>query len=178
MSPTLTVAGVGAGSVPLCASPSHHLAGMSADGVVAVSGSLVDIGGSAEVPAGVIAGGDSPVNRVQREEIARRMAALDYDNPLYGGTHREQWQAIALHLLKEYEFTDDTDRSTSKDFVRLCVLKDELRAASKVRITVNHAKEVFRILKLAVTGEWDRRGQYVYSRLPQSRLFLRRPLSM
>jgi hypothetical protein len=109
-----------------------------------------------------------PMNRHDREEIARRMAAMDYENEVYGGKHREQWQAIALHLLKEYEFTDDTDRKTSKHYVRLCALKDELRSSSRLRITVNHTKEFFRILNLVVTGEWDRRGHggvrgpYVY----------------
>jgi hypothetical protein len=108
------------------------------------------------------------MNRFERAAIARRMAAMDFDDAEHSGKHREQWQAIALHLLKEYEFTDATERTTSKDYVRLCVLKDELRSCSHVRITVNHVKEMFRILNLTVTGEWDRRGHggvrgpYVY----------------
>eukprot|EP00173_Palmaria_palmata_P001671 Plantae.Rhodophyta-Palmaria_palmata.ctg19591.p1 GENE.Plantae.Rhodophyta-Palmaria_palmata.ctg19591~~Plantae.Rhodophyta-Palmaria_palmata.ctg19591.p1 ORF type:complete len:237 (-),score=24.98 Plantae.Rhodophyta-Palmaria_palmata.ctg19591:102-725(-) len=109
-----------------------------------------------------------PNNCVDREIIARRMAAMDYEDPEVSGKHREQWQAIALHLLKEYEFTNATDRRTSKDYVRLCVLKDELRGGNNLWITVNHIKEVFRILNVPVTGEYDRRGHggvrgpYVY----------------
>ncbi|CAN8063794.1 unnamed protein product [Agarophyton chilense] len=111
-----------------------------------------------------------PATPVEREGIARRMAAMDYTDETYGGKHWEQWQAIALHLLNQYEFSDDTDRDTTRAYVRLCVLKDELRDAnpSGPRVTVNHCKEVFRILNLPVTGEWDRRGHggvrgpYVY----------------
>lgn len=115
-----------------------------------------------------------PSRRSEREVIARKMAAMDYESGPNGGKYSEQWQAIALHLLKEYEFTDDTDRRTSKDYVRLCVLKDELRAHSRIRITVNHTKEFFRLLNLEVTGEWDRRGHggvrgpYVYGIRPKS----------
>ena len=111
-----------------------------------------------------------PQNPMERENIARRMAAMDYNDETYGGKHWEQWQAIALHLLNQYEFSEDTDRETSRAYVRLCVLKDELRDANRngPRVTVNHCKEVFRILNLPVTGEWDRRGHggvrgpYVY----------------
>lgn len=106
----------------------------------------------------------------EREATARRMAAMDYHDDTYGGKHWEQWQAIAIHLLNSYEFCEDTDRETSKAYVRLCVLKDELRDANPngPRVTVNHCKEVFKILRLPVTGEWDRRGHggvrgpYVY----------------
>lgn len=101
-----------------------------------------------------------PRNSKEREAIARKMAAMDYYDEAYGGKHWEQWQAIALHLLEQYEFSEDTDRETSKAYVRLCVLKDELRNAHPEgpRVTVNHCKEVFHILRLPVTGEWDRRG--------------------
>lgn len=111
-----------------------------------------------------------PTTPLERQGIARRMAAMDYTDETYGGKHWEQWQAIALHLLNQYEFSEDTDRDTTRAYVRLCVLKDELRDAnpSGPRVTVNHCKEVFRILNLPVTGEWDRRGHggvrgpYVY----------------
>lgn len=111
-----------------------------------------------------------PCSILERENIARRMAAMDYHDENLGGKHWEQWQAISLHLLNQYEFSEDTDRETSKAYVRLCVLKDELRDANPngPRVTVNHCKEVFRILNLPVTGEWDRRGHggvrgpYVY----------------
>lgn len=101
-----------------------------------------------------------PSTPAEREAIARRMAAMDYYDEAYGGKHWEQWQAIAIHLLDQYMFSEDTDRETSKAYVRLCVLKDELRDANPngPRVTVNHCKEVFRILRLPVTGEWDRRG--------------------
>ncbi|CDF35207.1 deoxyribodipyrimidine photolyase [Chondrus crispus] len=111
--------------------------------------------------AGVDRGVQSgPKNPMEREEIARRMAAMNYYDDAYGGKHWEQWQAIALHLLDQYEFSEDTNRHTTKAYVRLCVLKDELRDANPAgpRVTVNHCKEVFRILQLPVTGEWDRRG--------------------
>lgn len=114
-----------------------------------------------------------PNNCADREIIARRMAAMDYEDPEVSGKHREQWQVIALHLLKEYEFTNKLDRHTSKDFTRLCALKDELREGSKVWITVNHIKEVFRILNVPVSGEYDRRGHggvrgpYVYGTRPK-----------
>lgn len=103
---------------------------------------------------------NGPKNPMEREEIARQMAAMNYYDEAYGGKHWEQWQAIALHLLDQYEFSEDTNRLTTKSYVRLCVLKDELRDAnpSGPRVTVNHCKEVFRILQLPVTGEWDRRG--------------------
>lgn len=118
----------------------------------------------------VVAGRRGPSTPREREEIARRMAAMDYHDETYGGKHWEQWQAIALHLLNSYEFSEDTERETSRAYVRLCVLKDELRDAnpSGPRVTVNHCKEVFKILQLPVTGEWDRRGHggvrgpYVY----------------
>eukprot|EP00170_Pyropia_yezoensis_P006859 contig_27947_g6881 len=65
----------------------------------------------------------------ERVKVTRRLAAMDYENSNFGSKHREQWAAIALHLLHEYELTDDTDRHTSKDYVRLCALKDEIRSA-------------------------------------------------
>ncbi|KAI0561070.1 deoxyribodipyrimidine photolyase [Gracilaria domingensis] len=117
-----------------------------------------------------------PSTPMQREGIARRMAAMDYTDETYGGKHWEQWQAISLHLLNQYEFSEDTDRDTTRAYVRLCVLKDELRDANPngPRVTVNHCKEVFRILNLPVTGEWDRRGHggvrgpYVYGCMKRS----------
>lgn len=114
-------------------------------------------GGRQEVD---VVGQGGPRNAMEREAIARKMAAMNYYDEAYGGKHWEQWQAIALHLLDQYEFSEDTDRETSKAYVRLCVLKDELRDANPdgPRVTVNHCKEVFNILRLPVTGEWDRRG--------------------
>ena len=118
-----------------------------------------------------------PNSPIEREAIARRMAAMDYHDENYGGKHWEQWQAISLHLLNQYEFSEDTDRETSRAYVRLCDLKDELRDANRnggPRVTVNHCKEVFRILNLPVTGEWDRRGHggvrgpYVYGCVKKS----------
>lgn len=123
--------------------------------------------------AGVVS--DPASDRAGRISIARRMAAMDYDNPKLDGKHKEQWQVIALHLLDKYEFCDDTDRQTSKSYVRLCVIKDQLREANREgpRVTVNHCKQVFGILGLPVTGEWDRRGHggvrgpYVYGLRPK-----------
>lgn len=115
-------------------------------------------------------GSNGPSTPMERQAIARRMAAMDYHDETYGGKHWEQWQAITLHLLNCYEFSDDTNRETSRAYVRLCLLKDELRETNPAgpRVTVNHCKEVFKILRLPVTGEWDRRGHggvrgpYVY----------------
>lgn len=103
------------------------------------------------------------------------MAAMDYDDPKLDGKHKEQWQAIALHLLDRYEFCDDLNRQTSKAYVRICAIKDQLREANRdgPRVTVNHCKQVFGILRLPVTGEWDRRGHggvrgpYVYGLRPK-----------
>lgn len=111
-----------------------------------------------------------PSSPLERKEIVQRMAAMDYQDEKYGGKHSEHWQAISIHLLNLYEFTEDTERQNNRAYVRLCVLKDELRDANPngPRVTVNHCKEVFRILNLPVTGEWDRRGHggvrgpYVY----------------
>lgn len=161
--PMLTTGGTPSMAVGAASSPGNPLVGVG--GVLAhpsVSGNGLPISSHAG------AGASGPASRYEREAIARRMAALDYEDSSEGGKHREQWQAIAQHLLKEYQFTDATDRQTSKDYVRLCVLKDELRSSSRVRITVNHVKGLFRILNLTVTGEWDRRGHggvrgpYVY----------------
>lgn len=101
-----------------------------------------------------------PTNSKEREAMARRMAAMNYKDDTFGGKHTEHWQIIAMHLLNQYEFFGDTDPETSTTFVRLCVLKDELRNSNHggPRVTVNHCKEVFQILRLSVTGEYDRRG--------------------
>lgn len=152
------VPGGGAGVIPVSGDKSPWVGGVGAAGA----------GGSSVEHAPTRSAVVRPTNCVERRDIARRMAAMDYEDQEVNGKHREQWQVIALHLLKEYEFTDATDRRTSKDYVRLCVLKDELRDGSRVWITVNHIKEVFRILNVPVTGEYDRRGHggvrgpYVY----------------
>lgn len=116
-----------------------------------------------------------PQTSTDRMRIAQLMAAMDYTNPLYGNKFQEQWQSISLHLLREYELTEETDRDTSRHYVRLCNLKNELIESDqhrdirlRAKVTTSNLKEFFKILNLPVTGEWDRRGHggtrgpYVY----------------
>uniref|UniRef100_A0A7S3E849 Uncharacterized protein n=1 Tax=Rhodosorus marinus TaxID=101924 RepID=A0A7S3E849_9RHOD len=90
---------------------------------------------------------------------------------------RELFRLIARNVHQLYEITDNTDRRTSRDSVRLCIIKDQIRsstlASPSVRVTVNHIKKFFQVLNLLVTGEWDRRGHggvrgpYVYGLRPR-----------
>eukprot|EP00177_Eucheuma_denticulatum_P000288 GFKZ01000493.1.p1 GENE.GFKZ01000493.1~~GFKZ01000493.1.p1 ORF type:complete len:1429 (+),score=134.87 GFKZ01000493.1:200-4288(+) len=153
-------AAAAAGGVPVGFSRSGGLGMRAMGNGFGAGGGPVAIGRSAGRQELDVVGQGGPRNAMEREAIARKMAAMNYYDEAYGGKHWEQWQAIALHLLDQYEFSEDTDRETSKAYVRLCVLKDELRDANPdgPRVTVNHCKEVFNILRLPVTGEWDRRG--------------------
>eukprot|EP00172_Hildenbrandia_rubra_P000648 Plantae.Rhodophyta-Hildenbrandia_rubra.ctg1353.p1 GENE.Plantae.Rhodophyta-Hildenbrandia_rubra.ctg1353~~Plantae.Rhodophyta-Hildenbrandia_rubra.ctg1353.p1 ORF type:complete len:768 (+),score=123.19 Plantae.Rhodophyta-Hildenbrandia_rubra.ctg1353:1305-3608(+) len=79
---------------------------------------------------------------------------------------------LAKYLASTYDFTPNTNRETSKDYVRLCNLKDEYHRRCidvKDKLKIYKIKSFFSdILKLQVTGEWDRhnhggvRGPYVY----------------
>ncbi|KAJ8903214.1 hypothetical protein NDN08_004324 [Rhodosorus marinus] len=90
---------------------------------------------------------------------------------------RKLFRLIARNVHQLYEITDNTDRRTSRDSVRLCIIKDHIRNSTlvppSVRVTVNHIKKFFQVLNLLVTGEWDRRGHggvrgpYVYGLRPR-----------
>ena len=79
---------------------------------------------------------------------------------------------FAKYLMSMYELTGNTDRHTSKDYVRLCNLKDNYHKqckSEKDKLKIYRIKSFFsKILELEVTGEWDRhnhggvRGPYVY----------------
>lgn len=83
-----------------------------------------------------------------------------------------EYHAFANHLATSYELTGNTDRHTSKDYIRLCNLKDDYHKqckSDKDKLKIYRIKAFFsKILKLEVTGEWDRhnhggvRGPYVY----------------
>lgn len=165
------VLGIGAESPRFATAPSADASApppQSAGGPQTPSGDPSSFGGGGSTSS-------APQDRAQRIAVARRMAAMDYDDPKLDGKHKEQWQAIALHLLDRYEFCDDLNRQTSKAYVRICAIKDQLREANRdgPRVTVNHCKQVFGILRLPVTGEWDRRGHggvrgpYVYGLRPK-----------
>lgn len=80
--------------------------------------------------------------------------------------------AFARYLSVTYELTVNTDRHTSKDYVRLCKLKDEYHkqcSSDSDKLKIYRIKNFFsQVLHLEVTGEWDRhnhggvRGPYVY----------------
>jgi len=81
------------------------------------------------------------------------------------------YECIALHLGRLYDFTHDTERETSTNYLRVCAIRDEIRnsESGSRKITINHLKEFLRDkLGLEVTGEWDRhyhggvRGPWVY----------------
>lgn len=87
-----------------------------------------------------------------------------------------EYHGFAKYLAATYELTASTDRHTSKDYVRLCNLKDDYHKQSdsdKDKLKIYRIKAFFsQILKLEVTGEWDRhnhggvRGPYVYGIRP------------
>lgn len=83
-----------------------------------------------------------------------------------------QFHGFAKYLSTTYELTSSTDRQTSKDYIRLCNLKDDYHKqckSDKDKLKIYGIKSFFsQVLKLDVTGEWDRhnhggvRGPYVY----------------
>lgn len=86
----------------------------------------------------------------------------------------DEFNGFAKFLNEYYELTANTNRQTSKDYVRLCNLKDDYHKQcntekEKEKFKIYRMKSFFsKILKLEVTGEWDRhnhggvRGPYVY----------------
>mmetsp|Transcript_10491 Transcript_10491/g.32066 ORF Transcript_10491/g.32066 Transcript_10491/m.32066 type:complete len:796 (-) Transcript_10491:71-2458(-) len=104
------------------------------------------------------------IDLAERKNIVGRIAA-DPSHELH---------KFAVHINSTYELTDNTDRCTSKDYVRLCTLRDQYHRSQdpiedSQRMTVYKVKNFFgKILKMEVTGEWDRhnhggvRGPYVY----------------
>lgn len=83
-----------------------------------------------------------------------------------------EYHAFARYLSVTYELTGNTDRQTSRDYIRLRNLKEDyLRQfpAEKDKLKIYSMKRFFsQYLNLEVTGEWDRhshggvRGPYVY----------------
>lgn len=88
------------------------------------------------------------------------------------GQDDHEYRNFAKFLHDNYELTSNTDRRTSKEYVRLCNLKDYFHnqcETDKEKLKIYRIKSFFsKVLKLEVTGEWDRhnhggvRGPYVY----------------
>ncbi|KAJ8907771.1 hypothetical protein NDN08_007876 [Rhodosorus marinus] len=84
----------------------------------------------------------------------------------------DEYYSLARFIAEYYELTENVDRTTSKDYVRLCTMKDEYHKECKFdqsKVKIYKMKNFFsKILQLEVTGEWDRhkqggvRGPYVY----------------
>jgi hypothetical protein len=73
-----------------------------------------------------------------------------------------EYYAFAKYLTETYVLTDRTDRQSSKDYIRLCTLKDDFHrecADDRDKLKIYKVKSFFsNVLKLEVTGEWDRHG--------------------
>lgn len=106
--------------------------------------------------------GDEPTCLSEREE---RLSAI-LKRP------QHEYHEFARYIRDKYELTENTDRLSSKDYVRLCNLKDDYHRQcddDQTKLKIYRIKSFFaNILKLEVTGEWDRhnhggvRGPYVY----------------
>ena len=89
-----------------------------------------------------------------------------------GSQEDHEYYHFAQFLIRTYELTKNTDRHTSKDYIRLCTLKDNYHKqcpTDKDKLKIYTIKSFFsKILRLEVTGEYDRhshggvRGPYVY----------------
>lgn len=92
-----------------------------------------------------------------------------------------EYHNFANFLALTCELTGNTDRQTSKDYIRLCNLKDDFHkqcSSNEEKLKIYRIKNFFsQVLRLEVTGEWDRhnhggvRGPYVYGirmRRPQA----------
>ncbi len=89
-----------------------------------------------------------------------------------GQREDHEYYHFARFLRGTYELTGNTDRHTSKDYIRLCTLKDNYHKqcqSDTEKLKIYRIKAFFsKILDLEVTGEWDRhnhggvRGPYVY----------------
>lgn len=73
-----------------------------------------------------------------------------------------EFYAFAKYLKDAYVLTEHTDRHSSKDYIRLCTLKDDFHkgcTSDKEKLKIYKVKTFFsKVLKLEVTGEWDRHG--------------------
>lgn len=106
--------------------------------------------------------GEEPTCLIERENRLSRILARS----------GHEYQEFARYIMINYELTDKTDRQNSKDYVRLCNLKDDYHRQcddQQTKLKIYRIKSFFsNILKLEVTGEWDRhnhggvRGPYVY----------------
>lgn len=89
-----------------------------------------------------------------------------------GEKEDHEYYHFARFLISTYELTGNTDRHLSKDYIRLCTLKDNYHKqcqSDTEKLKIYRIKAFFsQILELEVTGEWDRhnhggvRGPYVY----------------
>lgn len=90
--------------------------------------------------------------------LAERQAILDSVLQDEGN----EYFAFAKYLTETYVLTENTDRANSKDYVRLCTLKDGFHKScqgDKEKLKIYKVKAFFaNVLQLEVTGEWDRHG--------------------
>lgn len=95
---------------------------------------------------------DEVITPATREEILKSIL----DNT------EHEFHALGSYIWNHYVLTHNTDREMNKDYVRLCTLKDEFHkecANDKDKLKIYKIKTFFaKILKLKVTGEWDRHG--------------------
>ncbi|KAI0558571.1 hypothetical protein FGB62_201g05 [Gracilaria domingensis] len=119
-------------------------------------------GPSSNRKSGDGASGETGTTPKNRQQILQTV--LDSEDHEYGG--------FALYLSETYEFTGSTNWQISRDYARLCDLKDDYHktcSTQEVKLKIYRVKGFFsKFLKLEVTGEWDKRnhggvrGPYVY----------------
>lgn len=111
-------------------------------------------------------------SRSDGESVASALKARQQTLDTVSQNEKHEYYHFAQFLTKTYELTKNTDRHTSKDYIRLCTLKDNYHKqceSDKEKLKIYTIKAFFsKILELEVTGEWDRhnhggvRGPYVY----------------
>ncbi|KAI0557553.1 hypothetical protein FGB62_290g06 [Gracilaria domingensis] len=119
-------------------------------------------GPSSNRKSGDGASGETGTTPKNRQQILQTV--LDSEDHEYGG--------FALYLSETYEFTGSTNWQISRGYARLCDLKDDYHkkcSTQEVKLKIYRVKGFFsKVLKLEVTGEWDKRnhggvrGPYVY----------------
>ncbi|KAI0563512.1 hypothetical protein FGB62_38g210 [Gracilaria domingensis] len=119
-------------------------------------------GPSSNRKSGDGASGETGTTPKNRQQILQTV--LDSEDHEYGG--------FALYLSETYEFTGSTNWQISRGYARLCDLKDDYHkkcSTQEVKLKIYPRKRFFsKVLKLEVTGEWDKRnhggvrGPYVY----------------
>lgn len=106
------------------------------------------------------------------ESIANALKSRQQVLKSVGEKEDHEYYHFARFLIGTYELTGNTDRHLSKDYIRLCTLKDNYHKQCQTdteKLKIYRIKAFFsQILELEVTGEWDRhnhggvRGPYVY----------------